>query len=88
MAGECNMLNGRRELIVHVKNFYVTNFSKDLTDFQLKQKNTQLLNQYRHGIIRPECTRKDCIKKKEGRRCTWRSLQGRRRQEQQEEQPD
>jgi hypothetical protein len=44
MAGEYNMLNGRRELIVHVKNFYVTNFSKDLTDFQLKQQNTQLLN--------------------------------------------
>jgi hypothetical protein len=38
MAGACNMLNGRRELIAHVKNFYVTNFSQDLTDFQLKQK--------------------------------------------------
>jgi hypothetical protein len=31
MAGGCNMLNGRRELVVHVKNFYAANFSKDPT---------------------------------------------------------
>jgi hypothetical protein len=66
MAGGCNMLNGRRELIVHVKNFYAANFSKNLTDLQLKQKNNSLLNQHRPGIIRPECTRKDCKTKAVG----------------------
>jgi hypothetical protein len=29
------MFNGRRELIVHVKTFYVENFSKDLPDDQV-----------------------------------------------------
>jgi hypothetical protein len=60
------MLNGRRELIVHVKNFYAANFSKNLTDPQLKQKISSLLNQHRPGVVRPECTRKDCIKKAVG----------------------
>jgi hypothetical protein len=66
MAGSCNMLNGRRELIAHVTKFYKDNFGKKLTDPQLKIKITKLLNQHRPGIIRPECTRKDCIKKAVG----------------------
>jgi hypothetical protein len=66
MAGECNIDNGRRELIVHVKTFYVGNFSKDLPDLRLKRKISKLLNEHRPGIIRPECTRKDCTKKAVG----------------------
>ena len=38
---ECNMLNGRRQLLEHVKSFYFANYSKNLTeqlDDSLRQK--------------------------------------------------
>jgi hypothetical protein len=66
MAGGCNIGNGRRELIVHVKTFYVDNFGKDLSDPQLKGEISKLLNEHRPGLIRPECTRKDYLKKAQG----------------------
>jgi hypothetical protein len=41
----CNMDNGRRQLLDHVKNFYVANFSKPPPNFsKLNAKITKLLS--------------------------------------------
>ena len=50
----CNMDNGRRQLLDHVKNFYVANFSKDLDDPKLNSRLSDLLSYYhRGGVISP-----------------------------------
>jgi hypothetical protein len=43
------MSNGRRDLIVHVKNFYAANSKPSKTDVQLKQVISGLLNKHRPG---------------------------------------
>jgi hypothetical protein len=57
---------GARQLLDHVKNFYLVNYSKDLTEPRLKAKVSGLLSHHRPGIIRPEKTKRDCIKKSVG----------------------
>jgi hypothetical protein len=63
---ECYMKNGRRQLLDHVKNFYLANFSKDLNDQKVNAKVSNLLSYHRGGVIRPERTNKAHIKKSVG----------------------
>jgi hypothetical protein len=41
------MRNGRRQLLDHVKNFYLANFSKDLNDQKANAKVSNLLSYHR-----------------------------------------
>ena len=65
-ATECNMLNGRRQLLEHVKSFYFANYSKNLTEPQLKAIVGRLLSHHRPGLIRPDETNKGKKKKSVG----------------------
>ena len=57
---------GARQLLDHVKNFYLANFGKDLTEPKLNAKVSGLLSRHRGGVIKPERTKKTCIKKSVG----------------------
>jgi hypothetical protein len=71
---ECNMRNGKGDLLVHVKNFYAANSKPGKTDAQLAGVITRLLTQARPGIIRPQYTNKHCKRKALGEPTAWEGL--------------